>query len=132
VRFAVRALDEVPQVPGADLDWHPLQHFFGLTAFGANLFVARDEGDELIVAHDESESGQEELYLVLRGRARFALDGEEHEVAALGIVAVPEPTVRREATALEPGAMVLALGGPPTEFQSTWQPSWFESVPKLH
>jgi hypothetical protein len=132
VRFAVRRLDEIPQVPDADVDWHPLQHFFDLTAFGANLFVARDPGDELVARHDESESGQEELYLVLRGRVRFLLDGEEHDVGALGVVAVPEPAVIREATAAEAGSMLLALGGPPTEFESTWRPAWFESVPKLH
>jgi quercetin dioxygenase-like cupin family protein len=133
VRYAVRALDEIPQVPDADVDWHPLQHFFGLTAFGANLFVARDAGDELIARHHESESGQEELYLVLRGRVHFVLDGEEHDVSALGVVAVPEPSVTREATAAEPGAMLLALGAPAADgFESTWRGEWFEDVPKLH
>ena len=131
MRFAVRRLEEIPTVPDADSDWHPLQHHFGLTAFGANLFTARDAGDELIGAHDETGSGQEELYLVLRGSARFSLDDETHDVVAVGVVAVPDASVTRAAVALEAGTMLLALGAPPSAYSSTWRPAWFEHVPKL-
>jgi hypothetical protein len=61
--------------PGAT--WYPLQHVFGLTAFGANAFVAGRAGDNLVEEHDERKSGQEELYLVVSGRARFTVGGEE-------------------------------------------------------
>jgi len=131
-RFAVHRLDEIPTVPDADVDWHPLQHYFGLNTFGANLFIARDAGDELIAEHDERESSQQELYLVLRGAVRFTLDGEAHNATAISIAAVPDTAVRRMAVALEPGAMILALGAPPGEYASTWRPSWFENVPILH
>jgi hypothetical protein len=128
-RFAVHRLDEIPTVPDADVDWHPLQHYFGLTTFGANLFIARDNGDELIAEHDESGSGQQELYLVLRGSVRFTFDGETHDAGAISVAAVPEPLVRRTAVALEPGATVLALGASPGAYRSTWRPAWFERVP---
>jgi hypothetical protein len=131
-RFAVHRLDEIPTVPDADVDWHPLQHYFGLNTFGANLFIARDPGDELIAEHDESESAQQELYLVLRGAVRFTFDGETRDAPAISVAAVPDATVRRSAVALEPGATMLALGAPPGEYASTWRPAWFESVPKLH
>jgi hypothetical protein len=131
VRFAVRRLDEIPTVPEADVEWQPLQHHFGLTAFGANLFTARDAGDELIGEHDEANSGQEELYFVLRGSALFVLDGERHEVQAVSVVAVPDPSVRRAAVALDAGAMVLAVGAAPGAYRSTWRSAWFEHVPKL-
>jgi hypothetical protein len=131
VRFAVRRLDEIPTVPHAEADWHPLQHHFGLTAFGANLFTARDAGDELIGEHDEANSGQEELYVLLRGSALFVLDGERHNAEAMSIVAVPDSSVRRAAVALEAGAMVLAVGAAPGAFRSTWRAAWFERVPKL-
>lgn len=130
-RFAVRRLEETPTVPDADVAWYPLQHHFGLTTFGANLFVARGPNDELISEHDESASGQEELYLVLRGSVRFELDGETHDVESVGVVAVTEPSVRRSAVALDAGAMLLGLGAPPGEYRSTWRPAWFERVPKL-
>jgi hypothetical protein len=131
-RFAVHRLDEIPTVPDADVDWHPLQHYFGLNTFGANLFIARDPGDELIAEHDESDSAQQELYLVLRGAVRFTFDGETRDAPAISVAAVPDASVRRAAVALEPGATMLALGAPPGEYASTWRPAWFESVPKLH
>jgi hypothetical protein len=131
-RFAVHRLDEIPTVPDADVDWHPLQHYFGLNTFGANLFVARDVGDELVAAHDETDSAQQELYLVLRGAVRFTFDDETRDAAAISVAAVPDTSVRRSAVALEPGATMLALGAPPGEYASTWRQSWFESVPKLH
>ncbi|MFL6007881.1 MAG: hypothetical protein ACJ744_16715 [Gaiellaceae bacterium] len=131
-RFAVHRLDEIPTVPDADVDWHPLQHYFGLNTFGANLFVARDVGDELVAAHDETHSAQQELYLVLRGAVRFTFDDETRDAAAIAVAAVPDTSVRRSAVALEPGATMLALGAPPGEYASTWRQSWFESVPKLH
>ena len=130
-RFAVHRLDEIPTVPDADVDWHPLQHYFGLNTFGANLFIARDPGDELIAEHDESESAQQELYLVLRGAVRFTFDGETRDAPAISVAAVPDASVRRAAVALEPGATMLALGAPPGEYASTWRPAWFETVPKL-
>ena len=125
-RFAVHRLDEIPTVPDADVDWHPLQHYFGLNTFGANLFVARDVGDELVAAHDETDSAQQELYLVLRGAVRFTFDDETRDAAAISVAAVPDTSVRRSAVALEPGATMLALGAPPGEYASTWRPSWFE------
>ena len=131
-RFAVHRLDEIPTVPDADVDWHPLQHYFGLSTFGANLFIARSEGDQLIAEHDESDSAQQELYLVLRGAVRFTFDGETRDAPAISVAAVPDNSVRRAAVALEPGATMLALGAPPGEYASTWRPSWFEAVPKLH
>ena len=128
-RFAVHRLDEIPTVPEADVDWHPLQHYFGLSTFGANLFIARDAEDILIAEHDESDSAQQELYLVLRGSVRFTFDGETHDADAISVAAVPDVSVRRSAVALEPGATMLALGAPPGEYASTWRPSWFERVP---
>jgi hypothetical protein len=130
-RFAVRRLDEIPTVRDSEFAWHPLQHHFGLTAFGANVFVAAAPGDVLVEEHDEASSGQEELYVVLSGTVLFVLDGEEHEAPGVTVVAVPEPSVRRRATALEAGATLLAVGGERRdEFRSTWRSAWFEDVPR--
>jgi hypothetical protein len=132
--WAAIPLVEVPRV-GADEEgpkWYPLQHVFGLTAFGANAFVAAVAGDVLVEEHDELGSGQEELYVVLEGRARFTLDGEAIDLPAVGVVAIPEPSVTRNAVALEPHTTLLALGGRPREdFRSTWRQSHFESVRRL-
>jgi hypothetical protein len=123
---------DVPLVTDGDAgdpDWHPLTHYFGLTAFGLNAFVGREAGQELIGAHDEAGSGQEEAYLVTAGVARFRLDGVEHDVPAGSVVAVPNPAVRREATALEPGTTVVAIGAAARDaFPTTWHASHFEDV----
>jgi hypothetical protein len=61
--------------------WQSIGDHFGIAGFGVNANVA-DAGRELIVPHDETEyGGQEELYLLLRGRARFTCDGETVELA---------------------------------------------------
>jgi uncharacterized cupin superfamily protein len=109
-----------------------LQHVFGFTAFGVNVFVAREPGQVLVEPHDEIGSGQEELYLVLRGSCEFTLDGEAVTGAALFVVAVRGMGVTRSAVALEADTALLAVGGRASDtFESTWLPSHFEGVPRL-
>src|SRR5881397_1927186 len=57
-----------------DTHMRPVRHHLGITAFGTNAWTAANEGDRLIPEHEEDE-GSEELYVVLRGRARFEIDG---------------------------------------------------------
>ena len=132
--WAGLSLEDLPVAdetePGAT--WYPVQHVFGLTAFGANAFVAAAHGDVLVEEHDESDSGQEELYLVARGAAEFSLDGESVSAPAMFVVAVRDPSVRRGAVALEAGTTLLAFGGLPTaDFRSTWLDTHFEGIPRL-
>jgi quercetin dioxygenase-like cupin family protein len=133
--FAVKTLAEVPSVPGEradDPDWRPLQHHFRINAFGLNVFTAPAKGTVLISAHDERQSGQQELYFVLEGEAAFTLEGEEFSAPAGTLVAVPDPGVRRAAVARAAGTRILAVGARPTGgFRSTWSPHWFESVPQI-
>ena len=56
--------------------------------------------------------GQEELYVLVRGHARFVLDGEEVELGAFDLLRVG-PEVTREARALEDGTLLLMVGGIP-------------------
>jgi quercetin dioxygenase-like cupin family protein len=132
-RYWVKRLDELPLVPTDDpndSDWYPIQHYFGLTAFGVNAFGG-DTGTSFVHEHDETASNQEELYVVLRGTARFTLDGDELEAAALSVVAIPDPAVRRAAVAVEDGTLLLALGAPGgSGFHTTWRPEHFEQVPR--
>ena len=70
-------------------------------------------------------SGHEELYVVVSGRARFTLDGEELDAPAGTIVFLPENDVTRKAVAEEEGTTVLAFGGwPDRPFEpSQWE--WY-------
>jgi hypothetical protein len=133
-RWWVRELAEIPRIgpeEPRDPEWYPVQHHFGLTAVGVNVYVARGAGDLLSEEHDETKSGHEELYFVVSGRARFTLDGEQHEVGPATFVAVPDPDVRRSVEALDVGTTLLAVGGQPrADFESSWNARHFEGVPR--
>jgi tetratricopeptide (TPR) repeat protein len=98
--YAVAHLDEIDEQDDGRCLYRPVRHHFGITAFGVNAWTARDAGDRIINEHDESDDGNEELYLVQRGRAVFELDGERLDVPA-------------GAFAEEPGTTVIAVGGVP-------------------
>lgn len=128
------SLDRLPRAPEAEPGpaWYPLQHVFGLTGFGANAFVAREAGEILIEEHDETNSGQEELYVVIGGRARFTIAGEDVDAPAVTVIAVRDPSTARHAVALVPGTTLLAFGAVPNpEFNSTWRAAHFDDVPRV-
>jgi len=68
-----------------------------------------DSGGQLIPPHAE-DSGREELYVVVRGRARFIVAEETADAPAGTLVFVP-PQVERTAVAEEDDTIVLAVGG---------------------
>jgi hypothetical protein len=69
-------------------------------------------GDRIINEHDEQDVGDEELFLVLRGRAAFDLDGDRIEAPAGTLVFTPSG-VSRTAFAEEAGTTIVALDGTP-------------------
>ena len=132
-RYWVRRLDELPLVPTddpSDFDWYPVQHHLGIGAFGVNG-LGGDAGTVLVAEHDELESGQEELYVVVEGTVTFTLDGESRQVFAVSFVAVPDPAVKRSAVAAEDSTLLLAIGAPRgSGFQTTWNEANFGRVPR--
>lgn len=130
--FAIRKLDDIPSIEDGGVHWKPLQHYFGLTAFGANIYRATAPGQELIGGHDELAGGHEELYVVLEGVVRFMVNGEHHHCERGDVVAVRDPPVRRAAVAESGRAAVLAIGNRPAEtFASTWDAGHFDGVPTV-
>jgi mannose-6-phosphate isomerase-like protein (cupin superfamily) len=105
---------------------HDVRGFLGVESFGINAFEAHD-GELLIIPHDELGEGeqQEELYLVVDGRAQFTCDGETVELGP-GEVLLARPGVKREAIALESPTMLLIVGGRPGEAYSPpiWASDW--------
>lgn len=99
-------LTHYPDMTGAPV-LMPLRRTLGIRAFGANCWTA-PEGKPVIERHMEP-NGDEELYVVLRGRARFTV-ADETEVAGPGAVVHVPPDTTREAVALEPETIVLAVG----------------------
>src|SRR3954469_8161577 len=110
-------LDAIEAVPwrGTELVWRPVRHALGTRIVGLGGYTADRAGQIVIEGHTESEDGMghEEVYVVLRGRATFTLDGTELDAPAGTFVAVTDPTVHRRAGAPEPGTAVLALGNLP-------------------
>jgi hypothetical protein len=117
----VSDLESIP-VGDRGLHWRPVRMRFGIRAFGTNAYTA-DVGKEIVEEHTEQTYGHEEMYVVLSGRATFTLDGDEVDAPAGTIVHLPDPTVKRQAVASEPGTAVLAVGGKPGE---AFQPSPWE------
>jgi tetratricopeptide (TPR) repeat protein len=115
-RFKVTRIDELdPQEGDEGSRWYRLRRDLDVKAFGVNAYGA-DAGKRVIEEHDEvgtAAGKHEELYLVVRGRARFRLDGEEHVLAAGELAFIPEPMVRRGAVAEEDGTVILVVGGVP-------------------
>src|SRR5205809_3216871 len=110
--YAVAHLDEIDEMDDGREPFRPVRHHFGITAFGVNAWTARDSGDRIINEHDESDESNEELYVVLRGRATFELDGERVD-APTGTLVFARPGVKRTAFAEQPGTTIVALGGTP-------------------
>src|SRR3954463_3514290 len=99
----------------------PVREHLGVHSFGINAVTLGEDGT-LINEHDESGSGQEEVYVVLDGTATFEIDGETLDAPAGTFVSVP-PEARRKATG---DATVIALGGVPGQtYQGLdWGDAW--------
>jgi mannose-6-phosphate isomerase-like protein (cupin superfamily) len=121
-----RWADAQAKFRGENRKTHAVRRFMGIESFGANAFEAH-EGELLVIPHDELGDGeqQEELYLVVEGRARFVCDGEAVELGP-GEVLYARPGVRREAVALESPTMVFMVGGRPGQAYSPpiWASDW--------
>jgi hypothetical protein len=117
--FDVVSLDEMA---GNEIDGRvrlDIRHHFGIRAFGTSA-VRSIDGGVVIREHDEmgfriGQSGQEELYVVVAGRATFTVDGEQVDAPSGTVVFVRDPAATRSAVAEEPGTTVLAIGGKPGE-----------------
>ena len=116
-KWQVARLDEIER-RGRDI---PVREHLGIHAFGVNAYTPAGDGT-LIGEHDESGTGQEELYVVLDGNATFEVDGETIDAPA-GTFAVVPPGSRRRATG---DGTVLAVGATPGEpYQAfDWGDAW--------
>ena len=89
--------------------WAPIRHHLDIRTFGINAWRGQ-AGDEVIKRHDESESGQPELYLVLSGHATFTIGSDEVDAPTGALVWVADGSVERAAVATEDRTVVLSVG----------------------
>ncbi len=123
--YEVAHIDELEELPinKGEFVWRPVRRRFGITAFGTNAYTG-DAGQRVVEEHTES-GGHQELYVGLRGRATFTLDGEEIDAPA-GTLVFAQPGTRRGAIAAEDGTAVLGVGAKPGEIfePSPWEDSF--------
>jgi tetratricopeptide (TPR) repeat protein len=126
----VDALDAITMPDG--FVWRPIRRRFDIRAFGVNAYTAVDVGGQIVEEHTESRLGHQEIYLVLRGRALFTIDGNEHELGPGQLVFLRDPALRRGAVALDADTVVIALGGKPgaPHVVSPWE-AMFAAVPAV-
>ena len=106
-------IDEIdPSGPGGAVRF--VRRELGLEAFGINWFEIPAGGSGL--AHDETDSGQEEVNVIVRGSGTYAIDGEEVPFRA-GDVFRFDPETHRQPTAGPDGLTMLAVGSPRGSYQ---------------
>lgn len=106
--YTILTLDEVERAQHRGSNLIPVRHMLGFQPAGVNAWIA-DAGGQLIPPHEE-DSGNEELYVVVRGRATFTVGEETTEAPAGTFVFVPAE-IHRTAQAEEDGTVVFAVGG---------------------
>jgi len=91
--YTIKHRDEFETMEGSgESTWRLARKALGTSAFGFNLVEIGPGGQ--IPEHDETGSGQVELFVVLEGEAVMRLDGEEHPAPA-GTFASIEPPASR-------------------------------------
>jgi quercetin dioxygenase-like cupin family protein len=91
--YAIKHRDEFESMEGSgDTTWRLARKALGTSAFGFNLVEIEPGGQ--IPEHDESGSGQVELYAILEGEAILRVAGEDHPAPA-GTFASIEPQPSR-------------------------------------
>jgi hypothetical protein len=114
--YEIVSIDDLDRYDGwakEDPVLRPLRRRVGFRPFGLNCWEANAVGGHIIQPHSEV-GGDEELYIVLRGRATFTVAGETID-APVGTLVHAPPGTAREAVAVEEGTIVLAAGAKPGE-----------------
>ena len=91
--FTIKQRDEFESMAGSgECTWMLARKALGTSSFGFNLVEIAPGGQ--IPEHDENESGQVELYVILEGDAVLRIGGKDHPAPA-GTFASIEPPVSR-------------------------------------
>lgn len=105
--YKVARLEEIEEIHDGRCPFRPVRYHLGIGAFGINSWTAAKAGDRII--NDHTQDDEEELYVVLAGRATFEIRDEKVDAPA-GTLVFVTPDERRTAFAEEPGTTILVIG----------------------
>ena len=101
------SVDEIPPVkPDWPKTWKSVRAYFGIEAFGINA-ATKDAGNVLIPEHDESATGQQEIFFVHEGEVKATVGGVEFTAPAGTFVAVEPGTKRKFEAAASPTTIIV-------------------------
>lgn len=111
----VLSLPQEAREAGDDRSFVNLRRTLDIGAFGVGAAFQRRTGETVIPDHHEAGPGgdrHEELYVVVRGGARFTVGGKEIDAPQGTALFVHDPGAMRTAVATADDTIVLAVGGP--------------------
>jgi uncharacterized cupin superfamily protein len=106
--YSAKSIDELPTLWGGFAKL--VRAGLDITAFGANIMDLPP--DYSTTSHDEAQSGQQELYVALRGSGSIDIDGSRLPLDLDHLVRVDAGTARVLSSGSE-GLRVLCIGGVP-------------------
>jgi quercetin dioxygenase-like cupin family protein len=110
--YTIKHRDEFEAMQGSgEASWMLARKALGTSAFGFNLVELAPGGE--IPEHDESQSGQVELYVVLEGEATMRLEGEEHPAPAGTFASIEPPATRTILNRSDAPVTALLIGVDP-------------------
>jgi quercetin dioxygenase-like cupin family protein len=111
--YSIKHRDEFESMEGSgDCTWRLARKALGTSAFGYNLVEIGPGGQ--MPEHDESGSGQVELYIVLEGEAVMRLDGEDHPAPAGTFASIEPPASRAILNRSDAPVTALLIGVDPS------------------
>jgi len=113
--YTVVRIDEIePSGPGDAVRF--VRRELGVEAFGVNWFELppNAEGRE----HDETDSGQEEVNVIVRGSGVYRIGGEEDVPFTAGTIFRFDPETTRQPVAGPDGFTMIAIGAPRGSYEA--------------
>ncbi|MGC1851664.1 MAG: cupin domain-containing protein [Solirubrobacterales bacterium] len=111
--YTIKHRDEFETMEGSgESTWKLARKALGTSAFGFNLVEIGPGGQ--IPEHDETQSGEVELYIVLEGDAVMRLDGEDHPAPAGTFASIEPPATRTILNRSDAPVTALLIGVDPS------------------
>jgi quercetin dioxygenase-like cupin family protein len=110
--YTIKHRDEFESMEGSgDSTWRLARKALGTSAFGFNLVEIAPGGQ--IPEHDESGSGQVELYAILEGEAVLRIESDDHPAPAGTFASIEPPASRTILNRSEGPVIALLIGVSP-------------------